>query len=144
MKFFASQRLEIRKGEKVTLDKEQIGYIAKIKTVKNKIFAPFKKVELPVLWNQGYDSYADIVESANILNLVTRAGAFYTVGDQKIQGKEKFMQLLQEDDKLKASLEKNIQEKIKEMRVGKKVLDDTALDALQAPQNTEESDAEDA
>jgi RecA/RadA recombinase len=44
--------LEIRKGDKVTLDKEQIGYVAKIKTVKNKIFAPFKNVELPVLWNQ--------------------------------------------------------------------------------------------
>jgi recombination protein RecA len=52
LKFFASQRLEIRKGDKVTLDKEQIGYVAKIKTVKNKIFAPFKNVELPVLWNQ--------------------------------------------------------------------------------------------
>ena len=52
LKFFASQRIEIRKGDKVLQDKEQIGYVAKIKTVKNKIFAPFKNVELPVLWNK--------------------------------------------------------------------------------------------
>jgi len=138
LKFFASQRLEIRKWDKVTLDKEQIGYVAKIKTVKNKIFAPFKNVELPVLWNQWYDTYTDIVEAANILNLVTRSWAFYTVGSQKIQWKEKFVQLLQEDDKLKSSLEKDIQSKIKEMRTGKKVLDDSALDALQAPSTSEE------
>jgi hypothetical protein len=93
---------------------------------------------LPVLWNQWYDTYTDIVEAANILNLVSRSWAFYTVGAQKIQGKEKFVQLLQEDDKLRASLEKDIQAKIKEMRTGKKVLDDGALDALQAPHEIEE------
>jgi recombination protein RecA len=53
LKFFSSQRLEIRRGEKIIDDaKEQVGYVAKIKTVKNKIFAPFKKVELPVIWNK--------------------------------------------------------------------------------------------
>lgn len=49
LKFFASQRLEIRKGEKIMEEKEQIGYNVKVKTVKNKIFAPFKAVELPVI-----------------------------------------------------------------------------------------------
>lgn len=140
LKFFASQRIEIRKGDKVTLDKEQIGYVAKIKTVKNKIFAPFKNVELPVLWNKWYDTYTDIVEAASILNLVTRSGAFYTVGNQKVQGKEKFVALLQEDDKLKWALEKDIQARIKEMRTGKKVLDDSALDALQAPSESIDAD----
>lgn len=140
LKFFASQRLEIRKWDKVLQDKEQVWYVAKIKTVKNKIFAPFKNVELPVLWNKWYDTYTDIVEAASILNLVTRSWAFYTVGNQKVQWKEKFITLLQEDDKLKSALEKDIQARIKEMRTGKKVLDDSALDALQAPSTSEEKE----
>jgi len=140
LKFFSSQRIEIRKGDKIMLDKEQIGYVAKVKTVKNKIFAPFKKVELPVLWNKWYDNYADIVESANVLNLVTRAWAFYTVWDKKVQWKDKFIQLLQEDDKLRASLEKDIQAKIKDMRTWKKVLDDTALDNLTDGKKDSEGD----
>lgn len=52
LKFFASQRLEIRKGEKIMDEKEQVGYNVKVKTVKNKIFAPFKSVELPVIWGE--------------------------------------------------------------------------------------------
>lgn len=52
LKFFASQRLDIRKGEKIMADKEQIGYNIKVKTAKNKIFAPFKTAELPVIWSE--------------------------------------------------------------------------------------------
>ena len=48
LKFFASQRIEIRKGDKIMEDKEQVGYFAKIKIAKNKIFAPFKTAELPI------------------------------------------------------------------------------------------------
>lgn len=83
-----------------------------------------------MLWTKGYDKLSDIVEAATIMNLVTKSGAFYTVGSKKLQGKDKFVQFLSEDDKLKTSLEKDIQGKIKDMRTGKKVLDDSALDAL--------------
>lgn len=130
LKFFSSQRLDIRRGDKITEDKDQIGYYAKVTTKKNKIFAPFKKVEVPVKWNQGFVKELDIIEAASILQLVTRAGAFYTVGDQKVQGKERFEALLREDDKLKDKLEKDIQAKIKDMRKGEKVLEDDMLDKV--------------
>jgi len=48
LKFFSSQRLEVRKGEKITEDKEEVGYAIKVKVAKNKIAPPFKKAELPV------------------------------------------------------------------------------------------------
>jgi len=132
LKFFSSQRIEIRKGDKILDDKEQVGYLAKIKIAKNKIFAPFKTAELPVRWKMGYDKMADIAEAASILKLVSKSGAFYTIGSQKVQGKEKFIQLLETDEKVRAGLEKEIQTKIKEMRMGKKVLDDDALAAVEA------------
>lgn len=130
LKFFASQRLEIRKGEKIMEEKEQIGYNIKVKTAKNKIFAPFKTAELPVIWGEGYGKSMDIIEAASVLKLINKSGAFYTVGDQKFQWKEKLSVALAGDDKLRKSLETQIQSKIKEMRMGKKVLDDDALVAL--------------
>lgn len=143
LKFFASQRIEIRKGDKIMEDKDQVGYFAKVKTAKNKIFAPFKTAELPVKWKMGYDKASDITEAASILKLVSRSGAFYTIGNQKIQGKEKLIQLIESDEKMRSVLEKDIQIKIKEMRMGKKVLDDDALQAVTAEIEAESAEQDD-
>jgi len=130
LKFFASQRVEIRRWDKLLENKEQIWYFAKMKIVKNKIFAPFKTAEIPVKRWFGYDHMFDIIEAGLILNLVSRAWAFYSIGTKKAQWKEKFMQLLLEDEKLLKNLETDIQNNIKDMRTGKKVLDDNKLDEI--------------
>ena len=130
LKFFASQRIEIRRWDKLMEDKEQIWYFARMKIVKNKIFAPFKTAEIPVKRWFWYDHIFDIIEAWLILKLVTRAWAFYSLWSKKAQWKEKFIQLLLEDEKLLNSLEKDIQNNIKEMRSGKKVLDDDTLDEI--------------
>jgi hypothetical protein len=70
--------------------------------------------------------------------LVSKSGAFYTIKGQKAQGKEKAMQLIMEDKKLREEIEKDIQTKIKEMRIGKTVLDEKALETLEA--SVEEAD----
>ena len=87
---------------------------------------------MPVKRGVGYDQTADIVEAASVLKLVNKSGAFYTFGNQKFQGKEKFVAALDTDEKTRKSIEKDIQNKIKEMRMGKKVLDDEALIAVEA------------
>jgi recombination protein RecA len=131
LKFFASQRIEIRKWEKIMQEKDQIWYFAKIKVAKNKIAAPFKTAELPVKWSMWYEKTMDIIESADILKLISRSWAFYTVWSQKIQWKDKLSQVLMTDEKMRTHLEKEIQNKIKEMRMWKKVLDDDALIAVE-------------
>ncbi len=129
LKFFASQRLEIRRGEKIEDNKELIGYNTKVKIVKNKISAPFKAAEIPVKFKSGVDVALDVIESASLLGLITKSGAFYTLPGKKdkIQGKEKLAELLHSDDKLMKSLHAEIQKMIKDMRSGKKVLADDAL-----------------
>lgn len=127
LKFFASQRIEIRKWDKIMEDKEQIWYLAKIKIAKNKISAPFKTAELPVKWRMWYDKTLDIIEAGVILKLISKWWAFYTIWNQKFQWKEKLWQAVESDEKTKKNLEKEIQNKIKEMRMWKKVLDDEAL-----------------
>jgi len=66
-----------------------------------------------------------------ILELITRAWAFYTIWGKKVQGKEKAVILLESDEKTRQQLEDQIQESIKDMRQGKKVLKDEVLDKLQ-------------
>ena len=131
LKFFASQRIEIRKGEKIMEDKEQIWYFAKVKIAKNKIAAPFKTAELPVKWKMGYDKITDTIEAGVLLKLITKSWAFYTIGTQKLQGKEKLAQYLESDEKAAADLAKKIEGYIKDMRTGKKVLDDEIFDSLE-------------
>lgn len=117
LKFFASQRLEVRKGEKIMDGKEQIGYNIKIKVAKNKIAPPFKKAELPVKWNVGYDKTADIIEAGLLLKSIERSGAYYSVGEHKVQGKANLGEALAGDVTLSDQLEKQIQTAIKKMRM---------------------------
>lgn len=131
LKFFASQRIEIRKWDKIMEDKEQIWYLAKVKIAKNKIAAPFKTAELPVKWKMWYDKITDIIEASVLLKLITKAGAFYSLGGQKFQGKEKLSQYLEWDNKALTELSKKIETEIKDLRTGKKVLDEEAFDNLE-------------
>lgn len=119
LKFYASQRVEIRRGEKIEKEKEQIGYVAKIKIVKNKVAPPFKKAEITVMFNQWFEKTIDIVETSLLLKLITRAGAFYTLGDQKFQGRDNLIAHINQEDKIRKELEQKIQTTIKAMRTGK-------------------------
>ncbi|MDR2540884.1 MAG: hypothetical protein LBD11_03770 [Candidatus Peribacteria bacterium] len=102
-----------------------------MKIAKNKIAAPFKTAELPVKWKMGYDTITDTIEAGVLLKLIAKGGAFYTIGSQKLQGKEKLAQYLESDEKVLAELTKKIEGAIKDMRTGKKVLDDEVFDNLE-------------
>lgn len=128
LKFYASQRLEIRKGDKIDENKEQVGYYAKVKVVKNKVAPPFKSCTIPVRFAMGFDRATDLVEAALLLELVSRAGAFYTINDQKVQGRENLVRLLLEDEKLRTQLEHEVVMAIKDMRMWKKAVPVTASD----------------
>lgn len=130
LKFFASQRIEIRKWEKLMENKEQVWYFARIKIVKNKIFAPFKTAEIPIRRWEWYDRMFDIIEAWLILKIINRAWAFYSIWTEKVQWKEKLIQLLLDNEELLSNLENDIQNKIKDMRSWKKVLDDDSLDEI--------------
>lgn len=138
LKFFSSQRIEVRKWEEIKNEKETIWYNAKITIRKNKISAPFKKAEVPVIWTEGIAHTLDIIEAGIIVQLITRWWAFYSIGDQKVQWKEKLLALLESDTKLRESIEKWIQSKIKAMREGEQVLDDTILEKLQEWSNNDD------
>lgn len=113
LKFYASQRLDIRRKEKLESgtgdDKETMGNRVKVKVVKNKIAPPFKEVEIDVLFNEGISLEGEIVDIGSDKGIIKKSGAFYTYGDIKLgQGRENARQFLKENGKIADEIEKKI------------------------------------
>jgi len=113
LKFYASQRLDIRRKEKLESgtgdDKETMGNKMKIKVVKNKIAPPFKEVEIDVLFNEGISRAGEILDIGSEKGIIKKSWAFYSYGELKIgQGRENSRQFLKENAKIMAEIEKKI------------------------------------
>ena len=113
LKFYASQRLDIRRKEKLEIgtgdDKETTGNKVKVKVVKNKIAPPFKEVEIDVLFNEGISLEGEIVDIGAAKEIIKKAGAFYSYGDIKLgQGRENARQFLKDNAAIASEIEKKI------------------------------------
>lgn len=140
LKFYASQRIEVRKWEKIEENKEQIGYMAKVKVVKNKIFPPFKSCEVAIMFGKWVDKWMDILDTSVLLWLIPKAGAFYTLGKDKFQWREKAAAALVANVTLMKWLESQISDRIRDVRTGKAVIIDEK--AIEASDDEEEFEIE--
>ncbi len=113
LKFYASQRLEIRKKEKLESwtgdDKEAFGNRVKVKVVKNKIAPPFREVELDVLFNEGISLAGELLDIGTDRGILKKAGAFYSYGEIRLgQGRENSRIFLKENPKIMKEIEKAV------------------------------------
>jgi len=79
LKFYASVRLDTRRREVLP---DNMGIRAKVKVVKNKVAAPFKVVELDILFGSGIDTMGSLVDAALDIGVVERKGSWYSYRDQ--------------------------------------------------------------
>lgn len=77
LKFYASQRLDIRRIGKVELDGKMIGNKTRVKVIKNKVAPPFKEAEFDILWGTGIDKYSEVLDFGVQDDLIIKAGAYY-------------------------------------------------------------------
>jgi len=88
LKFYASQRLEVRRWKRIELwtwdDKEAHGSLTKVKVVKNKVAPPFKIAEFDVMFNEWISITWDILDNAVKKEIVKKAWAFYSYWDIKL------------------------------------------------------------
>jgi len=90
LKFYSSVRLDIRRIGSVKDGDEVTGSETRVKVVKNKVAPPFKQAEFQILYGQGINLYGEIVDFGVKLNLIDKAGAWYSYNGDKIgQGKVK-------------------------------------------------------
>ena len=125
LKFYASQRLEIRRKEKLESgtgdDKEAMGNRVKVKVVKNKVAPPFREVEIDVMFNEGISRSGEVIDIGVDRGIVKKAGAFYSYGETRLgQGRENAKDFLKADPKLLAEIEAAVRGGKKLPKEGKK------------------------
>ncbi len=113
LKFYASQRLDIRRKEKIESgtgdDREATGTRAKVKVVKNKVAPPFREVEIDILFNEGISRSGEVVDLGAETGIIKKSGAFYSYGDSKLgQGRENAKTFLDQNRELRDQIESEI------------------------------------
>ena len=109
LKFYSSVRLDVRRVESLKLAGEVIGNHTRIKVVKNKIAPPFKEAEFDIMFGKGISKEGDVLDLAVNLNIIVKAGAWFSYNDAKIgQGRENAKIYLTEHPELMESLDKQI------------------------------------
>ena len=111
LKFYASVRLDIRRAEQIKQGADIIGNKVVIKVVKNKMAPPFKNCTVDIMYGEGVSKEGELVDLASEAKVIDKSGAWYAYNGEKLgQGKENVKELLKQDPKLSAELEKKVRE----------------------------------
>ncbi len=104
LKYYASVRLDVRRIGALKKDEETIGNRTRVKVVKNKLAPPFRQVEFDILFGKGIYAIGEVVGMAEDRGVVLKAGAWYSYGDLRWQGRDKFCAALEQDRALLAKI----------------------------------------
>ena len=111
LKFYASVRIDVRKGEPIKDGGDIIGNRVKCKVVKNKVAPPFKTAEFDMLFGEGISKLGEIIDCAVEFDIIKKSGSWFSYDDMKIgQGKDKVKDFLKENAEVCAEIEKRVRE----------------------------------
>jgi recombination protein RecA len=106
LKFYASQRLDIRRIGAIKDGEQVIGNRTRVKVVKNKVAPPFKEVEFDIMYGQGISREGDVLDLAANENVVEKSGTWFSFGGERIgQGREQAKTFLREHPQTLAQIE---------------------------------------
>lgn len=109
LKFYSSMRIDVRKTEQLKAPgNEFIGSRTRAKIVKNKVAPPFKQAEFDIMYGTGIDKIGEIADLAVTLGIVNKGGAWFTYGEERFQGKEKFKEYIKANPDVQLELENKI------------------------------------
>lgn len=113
LKFFASVRIEIRKGEVIKNGSDMIGNHTKARIVKNKVAPPFRTAEFDIMYGEGVSRLATVIDMGVAYDIIDKSGAWFSYnGGRMGQGKENAKKFLEEhldialeiEDKIRAAV----------------------------------------
>ncbi|MDY0321598.1 MAG: recombinase RecA [Arcobacteraceae bacterium] len=111
LKFYASVRLDIRRIATLKQGEQSIGNRAKVKVVKNKVAPPFKQAEFDIMFGEGISKMGELVDYGVKLDIIDKAGAWFSYNDQKIgQGRENAKQFLKDNPAIAVEVEGKIKD----------------------------------
>ena len=108
LKYFSSVRIDVRRIETMKVAGEMIGNRTRAKIVKNKVAPPFKEAEFDIIYGEGISKIGEIIDLGVKLDLIDKAGAWFTVGEQRLQGRDSVKNYLQDNPEIADELEAQI------------------------------------
>lgn len=116
LKFYASVRMEVRKGEPIKDGSDIIGARTKVKVVKNKVAPPFKSCEFDIIYGKGISRSAEVLDMAIELDIINKSGSWFSYNGNKLgQGRENVKEILLGNAEMMKEVEEKITAKMKEI-----------------------------
>ena len=88
LKYYASVRIDVRRIETLKAGGEMVGNRTRAKVVKNKVAPPFREAEFDIMYGEGISKIGEIVDLGVKLEIIDKAGAWYTCAGARIQGRD--------------------------------------------------------
>ena len=115
LKFYASVRLDIRRGQQIKNGDSVIGNRTKVKVVKNKMAPPFRSTEFDVLYGEGISRVGEIIDLGVEYEVIKKSGSWFSYNDTKLgQGRDAVKDLLRDNPELAEEIEARVREKLAE------------------------------
>ena len=121
LKFYASIRLDVRRGEQLKNGTEVIGNRTKVKVVKNKVAPPFRVAEFDIIYGEGISKDGTLLDMAVDRDIIHKSGAWFSYEDQRIgQGRENARQYLKDNPDIAKKIDKLIRDEAMKELANKK------------------------
>lgn len=109
LKFYASVRLDIRKGEAIKDGTNILGNRTNVKVVKNKVAPPFKTAEVEIIYGEGISRLGEVVDLAVKYDIINKSGAWFSYNGTKIaQGRENTKEYLKNNPEVLKEIEEKV------------------------------------
>ena len=108
LKYFASVRIDVRRGEAIKDGAEVIGNHTKAKIVKNKVAPPFKVAEFDIMYGEGISRVGEICDLGVEIGVIEKGGSWFTVAGNRLQGRDNVKKFLKENPDIADELEQKI------------------------------------
>ena len=110
LKFYASVRLDIRRVTSIKDGDEVVGNQVRVKVVKNKVAPPFREAEFDIMYGEGISKIGEIIDLAVKLEIIDKAGAWFTVDGQRVQGRDAVKEYLKNNTEVADKIEQQVRE----------------------------------
>ena len=112
LKFYASQRLDIRRIETLKEGTEAIGNRVRVKVAKNKVAPPFKLAEFDIIYGTGISREGTLLDLGVAADVVHKSGAFFSYNDDRLgQGRAAARQFLRDNPDIADDIERQIRDR---------------------------------
>ncbi|MBA3371458.1 MAG: recombinase RecA [Thermoleophilaceae bacterium] len=133
LKFYSSQRLDIRRIETLKEGTEAVGNRVRVKVVKNKVAAPFRQAEFDIDYGEGISTEGCLIDLGIEHRIVTKSGSFFSLGDERLgQGRNNAKAYLREHPDVAETIEGRIYEVLGVERRGSATRDTNGTSAAEA------------